>query len=89
MGEVEIIKIIPHVVRSRQRRIWIDYDEDADVLYMNFTYPLKVVEHEEDENGIVKNYDEKGKLAGLTIIAATRFLKAKDEEKGKGVVEVV
>jgi uncharacterized protein YuzE len=29
-----------------QRRIWIDYDEDADVLYMNFTYPPKAVEHE-------------------------------------------
>ncbi|MCK4736791.1 MAG: DUF2283 domain-containing protein [Methanophagales archaeon] len=68
-------KIIPHVVRSPQRRIWIDYDEDADVLYMNFTYPPKAVEHEEDENGIVKNYDEKGNLTGLTIIGATRFLK--------------
>ena len=51
-------KIIPHVVRSPQRRIWIDYDEDADVLYMNFTYPPKGVEHEEDENGIVKNWDQ-------------------------------
>ena len=75
MEEVEIIKLIPHVVRSPQRRIWIDYDEDADVLYMNFTYPPKGVEHEEDENGIVKNYDEKGNLTGLTIIGATRFLK--------------
>ncbi|MGB7533559.1 MAG: DUF2283 domain-containing protein [Halobacteriota archaeon] len=86
MEEVEIIKIIPHVVRSRQRRIWIDYDEDADVLYMNFTYPPKAAEHEEDENGIVKNYDEKGNLTGLTIIAAKRFLKAKDED-GEEVVE--
>lgn len=47
---------------------------------MNFTYPAKAVEHEEDENGIVKNYDEKGNLTGLTIIAAKRFLKAKDED---------
>jgi uncharacterized protein YuzE len=75
MEEVEIIKIIPHVVRSMQRRIWIEYDEDADVLYMNFAYPSKAVEHVEDESGIVKNYDKKGNLAGLTIIAATRFLK--------------
>jgi uncharacterized protein YuzE len=42
---------------------------------MNFTYPPKGVEHEEDENEIVKNYDEKGNLTGLTIIGATRFLK--------------
>jgi len=26
MEEVEIIKMVPHVVRSMQRRIWIDYD---------------------------------------------------------------
>jgi uncharacterized protein YuzE len=76
MEEIEIIKIIPHVVKSLQRRIWIDYDEDADVIYMNFTYPPKAVEHEEEVNGIVKNYDEKGKLTGLTIIAAKRFLKS-------------
>lgn len=75
MEEVEIIKIIPHVVRSMQRRIWIDYDEEADVLYINFTYPPKAVEHEEDERGIEKNYDVNRNLTGLTIIAAKRFLK--------------
>ncbi len=48
------------------------------MLYINFTYPPKVVEHEEEENGIVKNYDEKGNLVGLTIIAAKRFLKAEE-----------
>jgi uncharacterized protein YuzE len=56
MEEVEIIKMVPHVVRSMQRRIWIDYD------------------------AIIRNYDEKGNLTGLTIIAAKRFLKAKEEE---------
>jgi len=80
MEEVEIVKMVPHVIMSMQRRIWIDYDKDADVLYMNFTYLPKAVEHEEDENGIVRNYDEKGNLTGLTIIAAKRFLKAKEEE---------
>ena len=84
MEEVEIVKMVPHVIRSMQRRIWIDYDKDADVLYMNFAYLPKAVEHEEDENGIVKNYDEKGNLTGLTIIAAKRFLKAKDKEGSLG-----
>ena len=53
---------------------------DVRVPDMNFTYPPKAVEHEEEESGIVKNYDEKGNLTGLTIIAAKRFSKAKDEE---------
>jgi len=80
MEEVEITKIIPYVVKSAQRRIWIHYDDEADVLYLNFTYPPTAVEHEEDEDGIVRNYDAAGNLTGLTILAAKRFLEAKTDE---------
>ena len=34
---------------------------------------------------IIKNYDENGNLTGLTIIAAKRFLKAKEEERSEKV----
>jgi len=73
MEEVEILKIVPHVLKSPYKRIWVDYNEEADVLYINFVYPPNAVEHEEDEDGIVRNYDEEGNLVGLTIIAAKRF----------------
>ena len=73
MDEAEIMKIIPHVVRSSRKKVWIDYDEGADVLYISFVYPPNSVEHEEDENGIIRNYDKFGELTGLTIIAAKRF----------------
>jgi uncharacterized protein YuzE len=53
--------------------MWIDYDEGADVLYISFVYPPNAVEHEVDEMGVIKNYDEKGVLTGLTVIAASRF----------------
>lgn len=75
MDEAEFIKMIPHVVRSSQKKVWIDYDEEADVLYMSFVYPPNAVEHEEDEDGIIRNYDKDGKLDGFTIIAARRFAK--------------
>ncbi len=75
MEEVEILKIVPHVIESMQKKIWIDYDEDADVLYINFTYPPNAVEHQEDEQGIVRNFDDTGNLTGLTIISAKRFIK--------------
>lgn len=73
MDEAELIKMIPHVVRSSMKKVWIDYDEDADVLYVCFVYPPNAIEHEEDEDGIIRNYDREGKLTGLTIIAAMRF----------------
>ena len=42
MDEAELIKMIPYVVRSSTKKVWIDYDEE-------------------------------GKITGLTIIAAKRF----------------
>lgn len=33
------------------------------------------IEHEEDEEGIVRNYNKEGELTGMTIIAAKRFSK--------------
>jgi len=80
MEEVEILKIVPHVLKSPYKRIWVDYDEEADVLYINFVYPPNAVEHEEDEDGIVRNYDEEGNLVGLTVIAAKRFIKLEHEK---------
>jgi len=43
------------------------------VLYISFVYPPNAIEHEEDEAGIIRDYDKEGKLTGLTIIAAKRF----------------
>ena len=50
MDEAELIKMIPHVVRSSTKKVWIDYDEEADVLYVSFVYPPNAIEHEEDED---------------------------------------
>jgi len=43
------------------------------VLYISFVYPPNAIEHEEDEAGIIRNYDKEGELTGLTIVAAKRF----------------
>ena len=60
--EAEVLKIIPHVLKSPFKKLWIDYDEKADVLYINFVYPPKAVEHEEDEKGIIKTMMRMGIL---------------------------
>ena len=73
MDEAELMKMIPHVVRSSIKTVWIDYDDEADVLYVSFVYPPNAIEHEVDEDGIIRNYDKEGTLTGLTIIAAKRF----------------
>ena len=77
MGEAidEVMGMIPHLTSMPYRKIWVDYDEEADILYINFSYPPEAVEHDEDEEGIIRNYNERGDLTGLTIIAASRFTK--------------
>ena len=85
MGEVieeamkDVMGMIPHLTSMPYRRIWADYDKEADILYINFIYPPEAIEHEEDENGIIKNYNEDGDLVGITVIAASRFTKIECE----------
>ncbi len=75
MGEAidEVMDMIPHLTSMPYRKIWVD--EEADVIYIDFTYPPEAVEHEEDEERIIRNYNERGDIAGITIIAASRFTK--------------
>ena len=53
---VEVLSMVPHIVKSSYKKMWIDYDEEADVVYINFVYPPIAVEHEEDENELYKKY---------------------------------
>jgi len=32
----EVFKATPHLLKFPERRMWIDYDEGADVLYISF-----------------------------------------------------
>jgi uncharacterized protein YuzE len=75
MDEAESTKMIPHLIRSSMKMVWIDLYEEADVLYVSFVYLPNAIENEEDEDGIIRNYDKEGELTGLTIIAAKRFAK--------------
>lgn len=51
----------------------VDYDEEADVLYVNFGKPQKA-ETSTQEDGIIKRKKGK-KIIGLTILNASRFKK--------------
>lgn len=49
----------------------VDYDQDADVLYLS-TSGVTPFEREESSEGHVLRFDENGKICGLTIIGASR-----------------
>ena len=62
------------LARAGDSKIWVDYDQEADVLYLNFGRPQKADDARQDENGIIRRVKGK-KLIGLTILDASRFSK--------------
>ncbi|WP_228021097.1 DUF2283 domain-containing protein [Microcystis sp. LEGE 08355] len=41
MTAVNLLKSIPYLLTAPSSRIWIDYDEEADVLYISFRKPQR------------------------------------------------
>jgi uncharacterized protein YuzE len=52
------------------RRYWIDYDEEADVLYLGFRTPQRATNSELLEDGVIVR-KAGGKVVGLTILNAS------------------
>ena len=50
--------------------IWIDYDKEVDVLYVNSKKPQDATESEMLDNGIIVRYSD-DELVGLTILDAS------------------
>lgn len=63
--------------RISGRVVSIDYDEEADILYVKFKH-VRIVDNEslDNEGLIVASLDEQGEVAGLMIMEASRFAEA-------------
>jgi uncharacterized protein YuzE len=73
MGEVkkELLESVPYLLKMPSNRIWIDYDEDADVLYISFQKPQHADDSEMKGNVI---YHYRGKdLVGITVVGAKKY----------------
>ncbi len=51
--------------------MWVDYNQEADVLYISFRRPQKATESEMRENGILLRHRD-DELVGLTILDASK-----------------
>ena len=76
MGAAEVEKVsalVPHLLGISHKKIWVDYDEEADVLYVNFKRPSRADDSElTDDDVIIRR--EKGDVMGMTFLnAAKRF----------------
>jgi len=69
-----VLQAVPLLIDFPVQRFWVDYDREADVLYISFQRPQKATDTEMTNEGILFRYRGK-QLVGITILdASTRSL---------------
>lgn len=66
----ELLDILPHILKMPFNRIWIDYDKEADVLYISFRKPQQANDSIMEDD-IIYHYHDK-KLVGVTVLHAKK-----------------
>ena len=67
----EILNLTPQLFNIPFKRVWYSYDEEADVLYLNFKKPSHADGSEMTDDDIIIRY-EKGNVIGVTILHASK-----------------
>lgn len=71
-------KLIPLLLQLPSRQVWVDYDEEGDVLYLSFERPQQATDSVMGEDGNVYHY-RGDHLVGVTILhASTRAQETAD-----------
>lgn len=65
-----ILHAIPMLIQFPKQRFWVDYDAEADVLYINFQRPQKATNTVMTEDGLLLRYRAK-QLVGITVLDAS------------------
>ena len=66
-----VFKAMPYILNFPAAKFWVDYDREADVLYISFQRPQKATDSEMLENGVILRY-QGDKIIGLTILDASK-----------------
>jgi len=49
----EVYELVSHLIKMPESKMWIDYDKEADVLYISFKRPQRTTDSEMLENGVL------------------------------------
>lgn len=63
----ESLKLMPFIKRMPSKHVWLDYDKEADTLYVSFEKPQRATDTEVMKKGILIR-KRGSKIVGLTII---------------------
>jgi len=64
-----VLQAIPQLVGFPKNRFWVDYDREADVLYISFRRPQDADDSVMTDDGILLRYRQE-ELVGVTVLDA-------------------
>ena len=67
----EILSLTPQLLSIPFRRIWYSYDEEADVLYLNFKKPSHADDSVLTDDDVIIRYED-GEIIGITVLHASK-----------------
>jgi uncharacterized protein YuzE len=65
-----LFRAVPSLLGLPASKYWVDYDEEADVLYISFERPQKATDTEMTDDGLLLRYRGK-ELVGVTVLDAS------------------
>jgi len=72
-----VLQAIPMLVEFPQERFWVDYDREADVLYISFRRPQSADDSIMTDDGILLRY-RRDELVGVTVLDASERSEDRD-----------
>ena len=63
------LSLMPAVVRSPHKTLWSSYDDEADILYINFKKPSHATDSEMTDDDVIVRYEGE-EVVGVTILHA-------------------
>jgi uncharacterized protein YuzE len=67
----DYVKVLPATAKAPEHFFWSSYDEEADVLYVNFKKPSHASDSELTDDDVIMRYEGED-LIGLTILHASK-----------------
>ena len=67
----EYLRLLPSLKRTAQGALWMLYDAETDVLYVNFKKPSDATDSELTDDDVIIRYEGE-EVIGLTILHASQ-----------------
>ena len=66
----DILESVPYLLKLGTKRLWLDYDEEADVLHVSFRRPQQATDSRMEDDDLTYHYRDK-ELVGITALHAS------------------